>query len=466
MIDAVVAGTGLAALQAALDLAEVGLRVAVVEHAEPGEVAGGASGEDAAAEPSPEPDHEGAVATLIERIAEGLPGAAGGARPELRARAVPPVAPLLRGRSGAWCRQPEPEVWGIPAVPLAAETIAALGSAGALRAYLDRFTPLLTVGKTRSLGTLVRKRLGATALGTLVGPQLRERYGVPAEEVEVAIAAPGLNEALTRTGSLSAAALAYSERHAGRETSIVPEAGWGELRSTLIERLGLYGVEFPASPIADATRRDDGGWELGLDDGSALRARAAVVDLSSGTAGTAFDAFLEQVLPRRFRMHAAIGIEAPEGLSVGEVALRGAGDWSLRLEPRESPREGEGGSPDGGEGGTAPAGAWRARLSSPRLEAGAAELGADPRPLLYELLAQAGVRARPEATWSIAVRAGAHCTAEERERESAALRVLSEAEPELLAIGRALHGDDLSAALDSAHRGAVELRRWLLGIAA
>jgi hypothetical protein len=335
-------------------------------------------------------------------------------------------------------------VWGIPAVPLSAESIAALGTGGALRAYRDRFTPLLTVGKTRTLGALVRKRLGRGALATLVEPQLRERYGVAAEEVEVAIATPGLNEALTRTGSLTAAALAYSDRHVQRETSFAPEAGWGALREALVERLGLYEVEFPASPLVAALRRGDGGWDLGLADGSALRARAAVVDCPPQAEATAFAAFVGGVLPTRLRLHASIGIEIPEGIAPGDEALRTIDAWSLWL------------SGDG-----------LARLSGPRVAAGDPELAAltaDPAPLLGALLERAGARPLRGTEWSTSIRAAAYSAVAERDRGSAAREELADVEHELLTVGRALHGDDLSAALGAAQRGSVALRRALLGL--
>src|SRR5690606_15064284 len=136
--------------------------------------------------------------------------------------------------------QSHPTVLGIPTVPLAAENLRLLGSGGATRAYMDRVTPLLTVGKTRSLGVLVNRRLGRKARERLVEPQVRERFGVAADDVDVAVAAPGLNEALSRAGSLSAAALAYLERFEASETMIEPADGWDALVRATLGRLESY----------------------------------------------------------------------------------------------------------------------------------------------------------------------------------------------------------------------------------
>ncbi|XPP27221.1 MAG: hypothetical protein ACNYNX_03295 [Leucobacter sp.] len=431
MIDALIVGRSLPALQTALDLAEVGLGVMI---------AGPAETERSAETPERDPD--GTILTLIARAAEPLPSGESHEHPEIEPQRSLPPLPLLRDRAGARHRQPEPNVWGIPAVPLAADTIALLGVGGALRAYRDRLAPLLTVGKTRSLGELARRRLGRAAHELLVEPQLRERYGVPAEEVEVAIAAPGLNEALTRTGSLSAAALAYSDRHAQRETGVLPTAGWIRLREVLSDRLGLYGVGSIEARVSSVQLRDDGSWRVELEDGTGIEARALAVEGTLPWESRPAEALLDEVRPAAVRVHAEIGIEAPEGEPETEateiVELRSVGEWSLRS-----------------------AGAGRAELRGPRCSADAV---ADPVPELDRVLQEAGIRPNPDAEWSWELRAAPYASVDQRKKAGAALAGLAQRQPTLLPLGRALYGDDLSAALGAAHSGAVMLRRRLLGL--
>ncbi len=113
---------------------------------------------------------------------------------------------------GAWVRLPSGTVplpkaglLGIPSSPLAADVVRAIGWTGAWRAYLDRIMPVLTIGKERSLGSLVRKRMGSRVLERLVAPVATGVYSAQPEDLDIAVVAPGLNEALTRQGSLSGA---------------------------------------------------------------------------------------------------------------------------------------------------------------------------------------------------------------------------------------------------------------------
>jgi oxygen-dependent protoporphyrinogen oxidase len=113
---------------------------------------------------------------------------------------------------GAWVRLPSGTVplpkaglLGIPSSPLAADVVRAVGWSGAWRAYLDRILPVLTIGQERSLGTLVRKRMGSRVLQRLVAPVTTGVYSARPEDLDIAVVAPGLNAALTRQGSLSGA---------------------------------------------------------------------------------------------------------------------------------------------------------------------------------------------------------------------------------------------------------------------
>ena len=114
--------------------------------------------------------------------------------------------------SGAWVRHgsrsvplPKAGLLGIPSSPLASDVVAAIGVAGAWRAYLDRLIPVLKIGQERSLGKLVRKRMGRKVLELLVAPVATGVYSAAPDHLDVDVVAPGLNAALTRLGSLSGA---------------------------------------------------------------------------------------------------------------------------------------------------------------------------------------------------------------------------------------------------------------------
>ena len=64
----------------------------------------------------------------------------------------------MPGRNGAVDAAPLPKtgMLGIPANPLGDDVRRIIGWSGALRAYLDRLMPILTIGRAHSLGKLVR----------------------------------------------------------------------------------------------------------------------------------------------------------------------------------------------------------------------------------------------------------------------------------------------------------------------
>lgn len=433
MIDALVIGRSLPGLLAALELAEVGLRVAV-------------AGGPLELPEGPERDAEGSVSALLTRIATPIdpdaPGAV--AHPAALPREVVPPTPRLLDRAGRWAPQPTPSVLGIPAVPLAAEVLRLLGTGGALRAFVDRFTPLLTIGKTRSFGQLVRRRLGDRACEVLVEPLVRERYGVAADEVDVAVAAPGLSETLSRAGSLTAAALAYSERNAAREAGVEPAEGWKALASALTARLSLYGVEMLGPAALDA-EWDGERWHVAIDgDSSPTEARALVLD-PHGARTSELRALLRErgLAPSRLRIYAEIDIHRPDDLGEA-VGVRQVGDWALRIVP----------SATGG----------KAFLSGPSCASSDTPPVEPDRRELEALAQAAGIRPVADAGWRLRVGAAPPPTLDERHRAADALSVAVVEEPELLPVGSALHGAELSAALLAARDGATALRRRLLGL--
>jgi oxygen-dependent protoporphyrinogen oxidase len=192
----VVIGGGAAGLVAARDCARPGFDVTVIEAAD---VVGGCVGRHEVAGIRLDSGAEsfatrgGHVAKLIEEL--GLADAV--------------VQP---NSAGAWLRLPDRTVplpkggmLGIPSSPLASDVVRVIGWPGALRAYVDRLMPVLTIGQERSLGVLVRKRMGRAVLDRLVNPVASGVYSAQADDLDLAVVAPGLNAALTRQGSLSGA---------------------------------------------------------------------------------------------------------------------------------------------------------------------------------------------------------------------------------------------------------------------
>ncbi|MBM7832282.1 oxygen-dependent protoporphyrinogen oxidase [Agromyces cerinus] len=196
--DVVVIGGGVAGLVAALECAKVGLQVTVLERRDE---LGGCVGRieldglslDSGAE---------SFATRGGTVAELL-GSLG-----LEAEVENP------NPAGAWLVMPGKEgldaaplpktgMLGIPSNPLGDDVRRIIGWNGAIRAYVDRVKPILTIGRARSLGELVRSRMGQAVLDRLVTPISAGVYSANPDDLDLDIVAPGLNEAMTRTGSLS-----------------------------------------------------------------------------------------------------------------------------------------------------------------------------------------------------------------------------------------------------------------------
>lgn len=168
---------------------------------------------------------------------------------------------------GAAAPLPVGGILGIPANPFATDVRRVIGWSGAWRAYLDRVRPVLTIGRDRSLGHLVRTRLGRTVLDRLVAPVTNGVYSADPEDIDTDVAAPGLNGALTKTGSLLGAVdLLLHERaqKAGAPGSAVQglRGGMGRLIEALAAALTDAGVRIrTASPVTELAREEDG-WRI------------------------------------------------------------------------------------------------------------------------------------------------------------------------------------------------------------
>lgn len=495
MLDAYIVGHGVPELAAALELAEVGLRVRValpaadvVSEAEAGAVSAAVSGAAAAAaegagsaahHTAPDRgalDHDGAIRALLDHAA--APIADGHAFEPAAPVAGVPGRTLVHGANGGWVPLPEPNVWGIPAVPMSSDSIAVLGGRGSLRATVDRVRPVLTIGKTQGLGALVRSRMGQQMLDRAVNPLVRERYGVDANEVDAAVAAPGLNGALTVSGSLSGAALIESEAHLARETAVLPAGGWAALRDVLLQRLELYGVQFGAAvaevqPLPESAGAPDNPFmphfSVTETDGASFEAVAVVSGVSArSSVRPAAQADAAPVVPVVWRpsltavvteaelpdelVSAAAAANGPAG--GGTVAAGSGTNHAAAPQPRvtaiAATSEGWSVRYDNVD-----AGLWRVTATGPAGEAEASDqagIAAARREISVLRHAPSVWRLAP---WARLADHAAAADALDTEREEA---------PWSLRVGEGLHAGDLSAAIADARRAAVLLRRRLTGI--
>lgn len=176
----------------------------------------------------------------------------------------------VAGVAGGPVPLPRASLAGIPENPWDAEVRRIIGWSGAWRAFVDRVRPPLTIGQERSLGRLVRTRMGDRVLDRLVAPISIGVYGVHPDDVDVEEAAPGLSTALTRTGSLtggvaqvrSALDAAPLKRFAG---------GMSQLVDALHERLVDLGADVRTGVSVERLDRSAaGGWiAVGVASGAA-----------------------------------------------------------------------------------------------------------------------------------------------------------------------------------------------------
>ncbi|SKC38321.1 protoporphyrinogen oxidase [Okibacterium fritillariae] len=246
-LHAVVVGGGVAGLVAAREIAKIGVRVTILEATD---AAGGALAQVQVAGLTVDSGAEsyatrgGHVAALVHDLG-------------LDDQIVKP------NPQGAWLRLPDAAggeltipmpkggVLGIPSNPFADDVRLALGWGGAWRAYLDRVMPVLAIGRVHNLGRLVERRMGRKVLERLVWPVAGGVYSASPYDLEVDLAAPGLNKALTRAGSLSGAiALLRGDAKPGSAVSGL-RGGMYRLVEALIDSVATLGGELrTGAPVA------------------------------------------------------------------------------------------------------------------------------------------------------------------------------------------------------------------------
>lgn len=270
----VVIGGGIAGLVAALECAKVGLPVTVIEVDErPGGVLRAADVAGLRLDVGAESfaTRGGGVRALIDEV--GLGG---------DVVAPNPVGAWLAGlpRSGA-APLPRGGVLGIPANPWAPDVRRVIGWRGAWRAYLDRVRPPLTIGHERSLGRLVRSRMGDAVLERLVSPVTSGVYSARPDDIDVDLAAPGLNAALTRTGSLSGAVAELLDGRSSAPGGAVEgiAGGMWRLADAAADRIRELGGDVRTGVEAAELVPAERGWRITTREGDALSADAVLVAL-------------------------------------------------------------------------------------------------------------------------------------------------------------------------------------------
>ncbi|SBS72494.1 NAD(P)/FAD-dependent oxidoreductase [uncultured Microbacterium sp.] len=253
----VVVGGGLAGLVAALECAKVGIGVTLVEAADRvggGIVAADLGGVavDVGADSFDPP--EGAFRALLEDL--GLSG-------DIVAPAV--GALWVAGLPAGLAPLPRQSIVGIPANPFADDVRRIIGWRGAWRAYLDRLRPPLTIGHARSLGALVRARMGDRVVDRMVAPAVRARFGVDPDRLEIDAAIPGLNGALTRAGSLSGAVAELLASTPDGTPRAALRGGMTRLVDALQERLADLGVTVTRSTRVRSIAGTEDGWLVACD---------------------------------------------------------------------------------------------------------------------------------------------------------------------------------------------------------
>ncbi|WJL94512.1 FAD-dependent oxidoreductase [Microbacterium sp. ET2] len=275
----IVVGGGVAGLVAALECAKVGMSVTVLERdTRVGGVirredVGGVSVDLAADGFS---TRGGVVSAVLDEV--GLGGAV--IRPDHGGR-------WIAGANGV-AVLPAETVFGIPANAWADDVRRHIGWSGAWRAYLDRLRPPLTIGQEQSLGRLVRTRMGDRVRDRLVAPLSVGGYAVDPDDVLVDEVAPGLNAALTRTGSLAGAVAAVrAERDGGEDGLAGLSGGMSRIVDGLVARLSDFGVEIrtgaPVTGIGRAGAGDGRPWRVQTA-ADAVAADAVIVAVDEGAA--------------------------------------------------------------------------------------------------------------------------------------------------------------------------------------
>ena len=234
-------GAGLAGLVAARELVLQGHTVRVLDAADR------AGGQLAATEIAghhvdvgalPFADTDGAVAALLGRL-DHAPILVT-AQPQRWWLSTPSaVLPL-----------PAAHWWGVPATPLAADSVAITGRRAAWRGMLDALLPGPRGARAATLDELVRIRMGHGIAERLVAPVVEARTGRPSSQLQLSDVA-GLRHLMLQQNSLSRAVTSLLLDHVENSELVTVDGGPSRLIDALVVELGRFGVQIELGARVD-----------------------------------------------------------------------------------------------------------------------------------------------------------------------------------------------------------------------
>lgn len=172
-----------------------------------------------------------------------------------------PLGSWLYLPSGAF-PAPSTGVLGIPGNFDAPELKQILGRKGYRRAKLDRVLPRSAGSTAKTLGELVRIRMGQQVLDQLVTPVVSGVHSAHPDQLEIATIAPALLTGLSQHGSLAAASAAMrAASPAGSQVAGI-DGGMNRLSEALVDELLRLKVRLVGGFDTIAIDRDPvkGGW--------------------------------------------------------------------------------------------------------------------------------------------------------------------------------------------------------------
>ncbi|WP_313812637.1 protoporphyrinogen oxidase [Glutamicibacter sp.] len=249
---AIVIGGGVAGLVAARDLRQTGYRVTVLEAADSfggcvrrTEVDGLLL--DAGAESFAV--RGGSVANYLDELDLG----------EAIVQTSGERAWLIHAENDKLLANPLPAtaLLGIPGTVRTDEVRNIIGRAATVRAAADLITPMSRKWATEklSLAEVVRSRMGQAVLDELVAPVVNGVYSTDPAQIDIDAAAPGLREAMQKTGSLARAVTALQDSAPAGSRVAGLDGGMYTLIEALTGRLSKAGVLLVRnSPVTSITR--------------------------------------------------------------------------------------------------------------------------------------------------------------------------------------------------------------------